>query len=645
MRLFLSKIKNRIYEGDNIINLYNIRYLPRWVVLFIDISLLVISLFISLFIIDKLGASLVKTIPISQKYILIVGVNIIFMLFFRTYSGIVRHSTFIDLLKLLFSVSFTVLFLGIINLLSFKISKVYLFKTALLYIYFSLSFISLFIFRLLVKLFFNVFREFTVRAKRKKILVLGIDEESVAIANAILAQTGISFDMVGFLTQRTDSKMANLLGKKIYTKCEIESISKENLFIDGVLINKKNISKEELMEWTNLFFEKRLQMFKVSLVEEFKNDVEKKVNIQNIQIEDLLNRKPIVIENIEVKNKHYKKNVLITGGAGSIGSEIVRQVAFFEPALLVVLDQAETPLYDIELEIKKIYPNLNVKFILADISNENRMKTIFEEYKFSIVYHAAAYKHVPLIEENPHEAVLVNIQGSKNLALLASRYNVDSFVMISTDKAVNPTNVMGASKRAAELFVQALQNEEGNRTKFITTRFGNVLGSNGSVIPYFRKQIQQGGPVTITHPDIVRYFMTIPEACELVLQAGTMGQGGEIFVFDMGEPVKIVDLARKMIKLSGLEPDEDIEIIYTGLRPGEKLYEELLSDKTKTLPTHHQKIMISKDETMTFEEIDGWSSKIYLEAQNENKEEVVRILKQIVKEFRSNNSVYEQLDK
>ena len=253
-----------------------------------------------------------------------------------------------------------------------------------------------------------------------------------------------------------------------------------------------------------------------------------------------------------------------------------------DPALVVVLDQAETPLYAIELELKESFPNVNFKFVLADISNINRLESVFEEYKFSVVYHAAAYKHVPLVEENPHEGVLVNIQGSKNLALLASKYKVDTFVMVSTDKAVNPTNVMGASKRAAELFVQALQNQSGNTTKFVTTRFGNVLGSNGSVIPYFKKQIEKGGPITITHPDIVRYFMTIPEACELVLQAGTMGVGGEIFVFDMGEPVKIVDLAERMIRLSGFEPDIDIKIVYTGLRPGEKLYEELLSDGTKT---------------------------------------------------------------
>ena len=433
-----------------------------------------------------------------------------------------------------------------------------------------------------------------------------------------------------------------MLNRKIYTKHDIEEYQK-TLDIDGVLINRNGLTKEAMQEWVNFFLEKGIQMYKAPVLEEIKEGGDY-FKIQNIQIEDLLNRKPISIENEEVKSRHYNKNVLITGGAGSIGSEIVRQVAMSDPALVVVLDQAETPLYAIELELKESFPNVNFKFVLADISNINRLESVFEEYKFSVVYHAAAYKHVPLVEENPHEGVLVNIQGSKNLALLASKYKVDTFVMVSTDKAVNPTNVMGASKRAAELFVQALQNQPGNTTKFVTTRFGNVLGSNGSVIPYFKKQIEKGGPITITHPDIVRYFMTIPEACELVLQAGTMGVGGEIFVFDMGEPVKIVDLAERMIRLSGFEPDIDIKIVYTGLRPGEKLYEELLSDGTKTLPTHHEKIMISKDETMEFEKINTLTQKIYDLAKESNKIEVVRTLKEIVKEFKSNNSVYQQLD-
>jgi putative UDP-glcNAc-4,6-dehydratase len=638
MKKTLSKIINKIYDGDNNIDISEMKYLPRWGVLFIDVCILLFSLLI----IEQIGVYFTGTMDFYKKCSLIVGVNVFFMIIFRTYSGIVRHSTFIDLSKIFLSIVYTIFVLVILNVVVYWRMDYKLFKTSLLLVYAGVSFVLLFIYRLFVKEFFNFIREYRKNFQKKRILVLGIDEVSVSLAKIIADNSSVPYHLVGFITERTDSKQASLLNRKIYTKNDIEEYQK-TLDIDGVLINRNGLTKEAMQEWVNFFLEKGIQMYKAPVLEEIREGGDY-FKIQNIQIEDLLNRKPISIENEEVKSRHYNKNVLITGGAGSIGSEIVRQVAMSDPALVVVLDQAETPLYAIELELKESFPNVNFKFVLADISNINRLESVFEEYKFSVVYHAAAYKHVPLVEENPHEGVLVNIQGSKNLALLASKYKVDTFVMVSTDKAVNPTNVMGASKRAAELFVQALQNQSGNTTKFVTTRFGNVLGSNGSVIPYFKKQIEKGGPITITHPDIVRYFMTIPEACELVLQAGTMGVGGEIFVFDMGEPVKIVDLAERMIRLSGFEPDIDIKIVYTGLRPGEKLYEELLSDGTKTLPTHHEKIMISKDETMEFEKINTLTQKIYDLAKESNKIEVVRTLKEIVKEFKSNNSVYQQLD-
>jgi len=639
MKKTLSKISSKIYDGDNdIVDVSEMRYLPRWGVLFIDVCILLFSLLI----IEQIGVYFTGIIDFYKKCFLIIGVNVFFMIVFRTYSGIVRHSTFIDLSKIFLSIVYTIFVLVILNALVYWKMDYKLFKTSLLLVYAGVSFVLLFIYRLFVKEFFNFIREYRKNFQKKRILVLGIDEVSISLAKIIADNSSIPYYLVGFITERTDSKQASLLNRKIYTKYDIEEYQK-TLDIDGVLINRNGLTKEAMQEWVNFFLEKGIQMYKAPVLEEIKEGGDY-FKIQNIQIEDLLNRKPISIENEEVKSRHYNKNVLITGGAGSIGSEIVRQVAMSNPALVVVLDQAETPLYAIELELKESFPNVNFKFVLADISNINRLESVFEEYKFSVVYHAAAYKHVPLVEENPHEGVLVNIQGSKNLALLASKYKVDTFVMVSTDKAVNPTNVMGASKRAAELFVQALQNQPGNTTKFVTTRFGNVLGSNGSVIPYFKKQIEKGGPITITHPDIVRYFMTIPEACELVLQAGTMGVGGEIFVFDMGEPVKIVDLAERMIRLSGFEPDIDIKIVYTGLRPGEKLYEELLSDGTKTLPTHHEKIMISKDETMEFEKINTLTQKIYDLAKESNKIEVVRTLKEIVKEFKSNNSIYQQLD-
>ncbi|MDY3351686.1 nucleoside-diphosphate sugar epimerase/dehydratase [Riemerella anatipestifer] len=639
-----SELKNKIYGGDNMISLSNVRYLPRWMVLLIDVLFLVVSLMLSYGVVGKLSSvSYPYVLSIYQKYVVVVGVNIFFMFLFRTYSGIIRHSTFVDLSKILLASFCTVFTLGTVTYTYYFFFKQKLLLFPVLLIYFCISFTVLFVFRLVVKEIFQWAKEYRRSYLRKKILLLGIGEESVAIAKAVIGNPFLPYEVVGFITARKDSRKAKLLGKRIYTRDFLEKTTKENLGIDGILIGSNTASMEEIAEWVNLFLEKDLKVFKSPTVQKLRNN--NGSDIKNFQIEDLLSRKPIVIENEEVKKRHYQKSVLVTGGAGSIGSEIVRQVAQFEPSLIVVLDQAETPLHEIQLEVEENYPNIKFEFILADITNKERLEAVFKEYNFSMVYHAAAYKHVPLMENNPHEAVLVNIQGSKNLALLSSKFKVNRFVMISTDKAVNPTNVMGASKRAAELFVQALQNEPDNQTKFITTRFGNVLGSNGSVIPHFRKQIEKGGPVTITHPEITRYFMTIPEACELVLQAGTMGRGGEIFVFDMGEPVKILNLARRMIKLSGLEPDVDIEIVYTGLRPGEKLYEELLSDGTKTLPTHHEKIMISKDSVMLYAEIDELTSRIYDKAKEKDKVEVVKILKEIVKEFRSNNSVFESLDK
>jgi FlaA1/EpsC-like NDP-sugar epimerase len=563
---------------------------------------------------------------------------------FKTFAGIIRHSTFIDIQKIFWSSFISVVFLLVLKYSTFWLTKIKLFYTPLLMLYFVISFTALLVFRLAVKQSFYFIKHVKASSQKKRIMVLGISDHSVAIAGAILDNDNLPYELVGFLTKRNDSKYAKILGLKILTQDKFLNKTKEQLGLEGVLLLKERLTKEELDEWVNILLDKDLEILQAPMVEEFSN---KKIeaNIRNLQIEDLLDREPISIQNEEVMRRHFEKAVLVTGGAGSIGSEIVRQVAQFKPSLLVVLDQAETPLHEIQLEMEEKYPDINFRFVLGDISNKHRLEPLFQKYNFSMVYHAAAYKHVPLIENNPHEAILVNIFGTKNLATLSSKYKINRFVMISTDKAVNPTNVMGASKRGAELLVQALQNVPGNTTKFITTRFGNVLGSNGSVIPHFKRQIEKGGPVTITHPDIVRYFMTIPEACELVLQAGTMGKGGEIFVFDMGEPVKIKDLAIKMIKLSGFEPEIDIKLKYTGLRPGEKLYEELLSDGTKNLPTPHEKIMVSMDPHMEFEDIECLANRITKAALRRDQIEVVKLLKKMVPEFISNNSVFEKLDK
>ena len=635
--------KNNMTSGDNYLRISSLRYLPRWMVFFIDVCILFISLGIAFYILNKITV-LPKFLPIEWKYIVIIGTNIIFMYAFKTFAGIIRHSTFIDIQKIFWSSFTTVVSLLVLKYSTFSLIKVKLFYTPLLLLYFVISFTALLVFRLAVKQAFYFIKHVKASTQKKRIMILGISDHSVAIAGAILDNDNLPYELVGFLTKRNDSKYAKILGLKILTQDKFLNKTKEQLGLEGVLLLKERLTKDELDEWVNILLDKDLEILQVPMVEEFSN---KKIeaSIINLQIEDLLDREPISIQNEEVMRRHFEKAVLVTGGAGSIGSEIVRQVAQFKPSLIVVLDQAETPLHEIQLEMEEKYPEINFRFILGDISNKHRLEPLFQKYNFSMVYHAAAYKHVPLIENNPHEAILVNVFGTKNLATLSSKYKINRFVMISTDKAVNPTNVMGASKRGAELLVQALQDVPGNTTKFITTRFGNVLGSNGSVIPHFKKQIEKGGPVTITHPDIVRYFMTIPEACELVLQAGTMGKGGEIFVFDMGEPVKIKDLAIKMIKLSGFEPEIDIKLKYTGLRPGEKLYEELLSDGTKNLPTPHEKIMVSMDPHMEFEDIECLANKITKAALRRDQIEVVKLLKKMVPEFISNNSVFEKLDK
>ena len=640
----LNDAFNVLYNGDNIVKLTELRYIPRWSVILIDISIVLLSIFFSHFFLEKLHVRINFPQYILEQKILLIGINMLFMFVFKTYAGIIRHSTFFDFFKIILSSGSTLVTLLIINFLI----EIWLGKSLFLYpylfLYFFISVTVMFLFRMFTKQFFNVLIDFKGSASKVRVAVVGVGDASVSLARAILHNPNYPYRLEGFLTRRLDSHKALLLGHKIYN---IDKFCDNKPFMsqfDAVLIIKEIMSKQELEEWMTCALDNGLKVLKAPTLSKMR-DSDLVGGIRQLQIEDLLNRRPIKIENEEVRKRHFEKNVLVTGGAGSIGSEIVRQVAQFNPSLIVVLDQAESPLYELELELLEKFPEQKFKFVLADISNSYRLEKIFEVYQFSMVYHAAAYKHVPLIEENPHEAIFVNVLGTKNVAFLSKKYKVNRFVMVSTDKAVNPTNVMGASKRTAELFVQSLQNSEGNVTKFITTRFGNVLGSNGSVIPHFRKQIEKGGPVTITHPDIIRYFMTIPEACELVLQAGTMGGGGEIYVFDMGEPVKILDLARRMIRLSGYTPDVDIKIKFIGLRPGEKLYEELLSNNATTIPTHHEKIMISKDPCVVFEEIDILCRQIIKSAVKRDKIQVVTLLKAIVPEFISNNSQFEVLDK
>ncbi|RNA61665.1 polysaccharide biosynthesis protein [Chryseobacterium nematophagum] len=633
-----------LYNGDNIVKITELRYVPRWLVILIDILIVLFSIFLSNIFFNTLNVKSNFVEYRTEKRLLLILVNVSFMYVFKTYAGIIRHSTFFDFFKIILSSGSTLISLLVINYATELILGKSLYLYPNLFLYFLISVSMMFFFRMVTKQFFSLLIDIKGASSKIRVAVVGVGDVSVSLARAIMHNPNYPYRLAGFLTNRSDSRKAILLGHKIYNKKHFFANEKLIKQFDAVLLIKEIMSKQEIEEWMTLALDKGLKVLKSPTLSKMRES-DLVGGISHLQIEDLLNRKPIRIENEEVKSRHFDKIVLVTGGAGSIGSEIVRQVAQFKPSLIVVIDQAESPLYELELELLEKFPEQNFKFVLADISNHNRLEQVFAIYQFSMVYHAAAYKHVPLIEENPHEAIFVNILGTKNVALLSKKYKANRFVMVSTDKAVNPTNVMGASKRAAELFVQSLQNTPGNTTKFITTRFGNVLGSNGSVIPHFRKQIEKGGPVTITHPDIIRYFMTIPEACELVLQAGTMGNGGEIYVFDMGEPVKILDLAKRMIKLSGYTPDIDIKITFIGLRPGEKLYEELLSSNTTTIPTHNEKIMISKDPLMEFDEVDFLSRQIIVAAVKKDRLEVVQILKTIVPEFISNNSEFEVLDK
>lgn len=637
--------ENKMNEVNVLLNLANIRYLPRYIIIAIDVFLIGVSTFFSFKILEKVLNHSDFIAESFAGYALIIAVSLFYMYVFKTYAGIIRHSTFYDLLNLLWSVVATTFTLwalsGVYNMVyDHSVPE----NISFFIVFFFFSFSTLFMFRLFVKEMFRWIKEYKDNSLKKRILILGISDYSVAIANSIIESHNLQYKLKGFLTKRNDSRNAKIFGLDIMTQETFIKTPKEELEIDGILILKENLSANELTEWVNLFLEKEMEIFQAPLVEEF-NPEKIHTNIRSFQIEDLLNREPICIENEEVRLIHENKSVLVTGGAGSIGSEIVRKVASYKPSKVVVVDQAETPLHEIQLEMNEKFPDIDFEFILADITNKKRLESIFTKFNFDLVYHAAAYKHVPMIENNPHEAVWVNILGTKNLAKLSVQNKVKTFVMVSTDKAVNPTNVMGASKRSAELLVQSLQFLPENKTKFITTRFGNVLGSNGSVIPLFKKQIEAGGPITITHPDIVRYFMTISEACELVLQASTMGKGGEIFVFDMGEPVKIKDLAIKMIKLSGKEPEKDILLKYTGLRPGEKLYEELLSDDAKNLPTPHHKIMVSMDPHKEYNEIKDLLEQIENATLSHDNNQIVRILKNMVPEFISNNSIFEKLDR
>ncbi len=613
---------------------------PRWIVFSIDlgISLFALSFAYLLRFNFAIPENEFQTFPIAFSVVLLV--RLVFFILFKTYRGIIRHTSINDFQRIFIANTAGTFSLGLINLIHYYLlDSRFILPYSVLIIEFLLSFFLMGSLRVAVKL---IYQEVLRSSKEKvNVVVFGAGESGITVKRAMDRVVDKRYSILAFVDENKSKSGKVLEGAPIISLSQFQKFAikhkPEQFIIAAAVDNKK---KAELIE---LALSVNAKPFNIPPVTEWIQDNFNINQIKRVRIEDLLGRKPINLDQEQIGEELRGKVVLVTGAAGSIGAGIVRQVAGYSPEKIIMLDQAESPLYEIEYEIKEAFGDRTCEIIIADIRECERLENVFRTFRPEVVFHAAAYKHVPLMEYNPSEAIRTNILGSKNLVDLSAKYEVSKFVMISTDKAVNPTNVMGASKRIAELYAQA-KNGTAGKTKFITTRFGNVLGSNGSVIPRFRSQIAAGGPITVTHPEIIRYFMTIPEACQLVLEAGMMGEGGEIFIFDMGDPVKIVDLAKKMIRLSGLTEDKDIKIKFTGLRPGEKLYEELLAKKENTIKTHHPQIMIAQVREANYEEIKTQINELIELYVGQNNMSIVQKMKLIVPEFKSKNSLYAQLD-
>ena len=586
------------------------------------------------------------TVFVSQL-VFVLGLRLLAFLFFQSYAGIIRHTSIEDAILILKAV-FTgtlgaVLVSGVIrNTLGFE--HVFNLSASILIIDFFICLFWMVILRFFVKSFYESFiNQFKPTIG---VLIYGAGYTGMLTKNVFQTDRSTNYKILGFIDDNESKIGKTIEGIKVFSLPEV--LDKFVGSNDGleVIMAINNMSAKSKRKISDIFLDRGVVVKALPPVDKWVEGEFAMNQIHNVKIEDLLGREVIQMNNKRIGEEISGKVILVTGAAGSIGSEIVRQLIAYFPSKLVLVDQAESALYDLEYELAgKVPTNVQLIVNVADVSDTRRVAKIFKSHRPDIIFHAAAYKHVPLMENNPYEAIKTNVIGTRILAEMASEVGVEKFVMVSTDKAVNPTNVMGATKRLAEMYTQSMNQLEGVKTKFIATRFGNVLGSNGSVIPLFKKQIERGGPVTVTHPEITRYFMTIPEACELVLEAATMGQGGEVFVFDMGESVKIIDLAKKMITLSGLRVDKDIEIRYTGLRPGEKLYEELLNNDENTLPTHHPKILIAEVNTPSYAYMEVATNDLNHLLSSGNNNSIVAKIKEIIPEYKSNNSVFETLDK
>ncbi|MBN2669097.1 MAG: polysaccharide biosynthesis protein [Bacteroidales bacterium] len=615
-------------------------YTPRWYIFIIDFLIVTISILLAYLLRFNFLVPVEYLHSLEYVLPLMLSVRIIGFVWGKTYAGIIRYTSSKDAERIFLVISLGTLVLFILNVASYFFNEnTFLIPMSIIIIDMLTSIFLLTSFRIIVKsLYFNLNLS---KDERKNIVIYGAGELGLITKRALDRDSEIGYNTVAFIDDNKLGQNQRLERITILAPNQLEQIAERHK-ISTLIFAKKNIPSEIKNKIADFCLNNNIKIQHVPNVQHWINGELSSKQIRNIKIEDLLQREPIILSEEDIRAEILGKSILVTGAAGSIGSEIVRQLTRYQPKTIILYDQAESPLYDLELHLSEELHFHNAKIIIGDVRNKNRLEYIFERYKPSIVYHAAAYKHVPMMEKNPVEAISTNILGTKNLADLSKAYEVKKFVFVSTDKAVNPTNVMGASKRIAEIYIQSLNQIAS--TQFITTRFGNVLGSNGSVIPRFRKQIENGGPVTITHPEITRFFMTIPEACQLVLEAGAKGNGGEIFVFDMGKSVKIVDLAKKMIKLYGLNLGIDIQIQYTGLRPGEKLYEELLNIAENTIPTHHNKILKAKVREYQLDEITADILELIELAKGYDNYKMVGKMKAIVPEFISKNSSYETLD-
>ena len=643
---------NELRNSDIFSHIPQMSYMPRWGVLLMDVMLCTIAFWASVWVGSgflnylSLGSQIM---PIGAQYLIVMIVQIIAFWAFHTYSGILRYSTFIDTIKVLLSNICTGLVLVLVNIVMHHSLGWHPVLNTVLAVYVPTSFVLLFSLRVGVKTLSETLER---NQSSPRVMIYGTQAAGIAIAKMLRSAGNIPYHPIGFIAGPRERHGYDLAGLRVRPLNEKLFEWMDAHGVNHVIISPLKMREIDPTKDLQIFIDHNIRILTTPYFTQWDNldeiDTQRIGRVEAIRIEDLLERPQIDINTENVRQIIQNKVVLVSGAAGSIGSELVRQIQQYAPQVTILLEMAESPLHDLVLDLNKQFPEARFIPVIADVRNRARIEQVFCEMRPDVVYHAAAYKHVPLMESFPNEAIQANVAGTKNMADMAVKYGVKRFVMISTDKAVNPTNIMGASKRIAEIYVQSLfrklSAKDPECTKFITTRFGNVLGSNGSVIPYFRKQIAAGGPVTVTHPDIIRYFMTIPEACCLVMEASTLGKGGEIFIFDMGKPVKILDLARNMIRLAGYTPEKDIMIEFTGLRPGEKLYEELLNQKETTLPTANEKIMVARVREFDFEEVSAKVDELIKTSRLTKPFTTVILMKQLVPEYISNNSIYEQLD-